>query len=63
MMETLFTVKEAARLLTLKEATIYRWIFDRKIKPTRIGSRTVRIPEAEINRILTEGRNEGALVG
>ena len=52
-METgLYTVREAARLLTLKESTIYRWIFDRKIQPRKIGTRAVRIPQSEIERIL-----------
>ncbi|KGA95203.1 hypothetical protein LptCag_2637 [Leptospirillum ferriphilum] len=53
-MENLFTVKEAAKLLTIKESTVYRWLFDRKIRPVRIGSRSVRIPESEILRIRGE---------
>ena len=51
-MESLFTVRETAKLLTLKEATIYRWLFDKKIRPVKIGTRTIRIPQSEIDRIL-----------
>ena len=52
----LYTVREAAKLLTIKESTVYRWIFDRKIGVTRIGSRSVRISSDEISRILDAGR-------
>ena len=52
MENALYTVREAAKLLTLKESTIYRWIFDKKISPKKIGSRVVRIPQSEIDRIL-----------
>jgi len=58
-MEALFTVREAAKLLTLKESTVYRWIFDGKINPRRIGARAVRVPESEILRI-REGKGERA---
>ena len=52
-METaLYTVREAARLLTLKESTVYRWLFDKKIRPVRIGTRAIRISQAEVDRIL-----------
>lgn len=52
-METaLYTVREAAKLLTLKESTVYRWLFDKKIRPVRIGTRAIRIPQAEVDRIL-----------
>lgn len=51
---TLYTVREAAKLLTLKESTLYRWILDKKIHPIRVGTRAVRIPRTEIQRILGE---------
>ncbi|WP_082317901.1 helix-turn-helix domain-containing protein [Leptospirillum ferriphilum] len=54
-MEQLFTIRETAKLLTLKESTIYRWVFDGKIKPVRVGSRAVRVPESEILRIREAG--------
>ncbi len=54
-MEALYTVKEAPKLLTLKESTLYWWIFDKKIRPVRVGSRAVRVPESEILRIRKEG--------
>ena len=59
-MEALFTVREAAKLLTLKESTVYRWIFDKKIRPVRVGSRAVRVPESEIMRIREGGKRAEA---
>lgn len=52
----LHTVRQAAERLTLKESTVYRWIFDKKIGTVRIGTRAVRIPESEIQRILEGGK-------
>jgi excisionase family DNA binding protein len=53
---TLYTVREAAKFLTLKESTVYRWLFDKKIRPVRVGTRAVRIPKTEIDRVLSEGQ-------
>lgn len=60
---TLYTVREAAKLLTLKESTLYRWLFDKKIRPVRVGTRAVRIPKTEIDRVLLEGQGEEVRVG
>ncbi len=57
-MEELYTVREAAKLLTLKESTIYRWIFDGKIRSVKIGTRSRRVPEGEILRIREGERPE-----
>ncbi len=54
-MKTLYTVREAAEALTLRPSTIYRWLFDRKITPVRVGARALRIPQSEIDRIIAEG--------
>jgi excisionase family DNA binding protein len=48
------TIPEAARVLGLKEATIRAWILRRKISYCKIGSKSVRIPTSEIDRILQE---------
>ena len=60
---TLYTVREAAKLLTLKESTLYRWLFYKKIRPVRVGTRAVRIPKTEIDRVLLEGQGEEVRVG
>ena len=55
---TIYTVREAAKLLTLRESTLYRWIFDKKIRPIKVGTRAVRIPKSEVERILSQGQTE-----
>jgi excisionase family DNA binding protein len=47
-------VREAAKALNLVEGTIRLWITQRRIGVVRMG-RSVRIPAAEIQRLLTEG--------
>lgn len=56
MENTLLTVRETAKMLTIKESTVYRWLFDKKIRPVKIGTRMIRIPKAEVERILAEGQ-------
>ena len=51
----LFRVEDAARKLSIKPGTMRRWIFDRKIAVVRVGTRAVRIPASEIERIILEG--------
>ena len=48
------TVDQAARELTLKPPTIRAWIKQRRLGHIRIG-RSIRIPAAEIQRVLEEG--------
>ena len=55
-MESLFTVREAAKMLTIRESTLRRWIFDHKIRHLKIGTRSVRISEEEISRIIEQGK-------
>jgi excisionase family DNA binding protein len=54
MNETLLTVPEFASALRLKSSAVRRWIGDRKIAVVRVG-RLVRIPAAELERVLREG--------
>ncbi len=44
-----YDTNEAARLLKIGYATLYRWIKDGKLIPIRIGGRTF-IPKSEIER-------------
>ena len=48
------TVGEAARELNLKPGTMRAWIAQRRIGHVRLG-RAVRIPAAEIQRLLKAG--------
>jgi hypothetical protein len=50
----LVTVPVAASRLTLAEKTVWGWIGARRIGVVRVG-RCVRIPTAEIRRIIREG--------
>lgn len=55
MIEKLLTVHEAADRLSLKPATIRRWILTRKIDVVRPGARAVRVPESAIAAIIERG--------
>jgi excisionase family DNA binding protein len=49
----LLTVPEVATALSLKESTIRRWIAERRLTVIHPGgSRAVRIPRAEIERLI-----------
>ncbi len=54
-MADLRTIDETAQRLRLKPKTVRRWVFLRKVSYVKVGA-SVRIPEAEIRRII-EGRN------
>ena len=49
----LYDTKEAAGILEIGYATLYRWIKDGKLIPLRIGGRTL-IPKSEIERLQKE---------
>ncbi len=47
-------VSEAAAQLGVSRYTVYAWVARKKIRHTRYG-RTVRIPEAEVRRLVRDG--------
>ena len=51
----LLTVPEAARRLALRESTVRAWLLRRRISKVRVGRRAVRVPAAEIERLIREG--------
>ena len=51
-----FDTTEAAKLLGIGYATLYRWIKSGKILPLRVAGRTV-IPKSEIDRLKAMRRN------
>ena len=51
----LLRVDQAADLLAVKPSTLRAWLLRRRIAKERIGRRAVRIPSAEVERIIAEG--------
>ena len=56
------TVEQTAAELNLSQATIRAWIFQRRIGFVRLG-RSVRVPSAEIQRLLDQGSVPADLSG
>ena len=54
----LLRVREVAKRFGLKESTIYRWVFDKKIQIIKVGTRSVRISSDEVDRIISAGTIE-----
>ncbi len=52
--EEVYELKEAADLLHIGIATLFRWMRDGKIVPLRISKRTF-IPQSEVKRLKNEG--------
>ena len=52
----LFDIKEAAKFLCLKPATLRRWTFTRKIPFVKLGARAVRYRRADLERFIAEGQ-------
>ena len=53
--EKLLTVQQAAEQLGLREATVRKLIFQRRIDTVRPSVRAVRIPESAVRKILEQG--------
>lgn len=54
MSEKLFTVKEAAEMLTVSESTLRTWIFNNEIEVIRLKG-AVRFKKSVLEKILNEG--------
>jgi len=54
----LYDTNEAAHLLGIGYATLYRWIKASKLIPLKVGGRTL-IPKSEIERLKGEAINLG----
>lgn len=50
-----YTLEEVAIELKVHKETVRRWIKQGKVKVLRLGHRTVRITEEELERIKREG--------
>jgi len=51
----LLAVRAFADALGLGTPTVRRWIAERRIAHVRIGSRAIRVPTAELDRLVSEG--------
>jgi len=54
-MEKLLTVKEAAERLCLQPSTIRKWLLRRELSYVKVGKRSIRITEREVDRLITSG--------
>jgi len=52
----LYTMDEAACVLSVSRSTLRRWIKDRKLKTVRPSIGTVRITRDELESFVSEGR-------
>jgi len=52
-MEKLYTIKEVAEMLRVSKPTVYRMMSDGKLKPLKLGKRTL-FEESELNRFIEE---------
>lgn len=52
-MAKLFTVSEAAALLSVKDNTLRHWMNQNKIEFVRVGSRSVRFTQEQIDSMLS----------
>jgi excisionase family DNA binding protein len=55
---TLLSVSQIAERLGVTEACIRRWILERKIATVKLG-RLIRIPSAEVERLISSGLRPG----
>lgn len=53
--QRLFTVHAFAEAASLGVPTVRRWIAQRRVASVRLGSRAIRVPEAELERIVNQG--------
>src|SRR3990172_9101244 len=47
-----YTVPEAARLLNVSQATIWRWVTSQKLLAYRVGPRRIRIKREDLQRVV-----------
>lgn len=48
----LFRPDEVAKCLSISRATVYRWIYEGKLKSIKVGNRLIRIPRYAILKVL-----------
>ncbi len=48
-----YRLKDIAEMLSVSEKTVYRWVYERKLKAHRIAG-SVRVPKTELLKIIKE---------
>lgn len=51
----LYSVRDAAARLGLQPITLRKWIMRRRIAAVHLSRRCVRIPESELDRVISDG--------
>ena len=53
-----YTVAQAAKLLDVSPATVWRWIANEKLPAYRVGPRTIRIRKQDMEGVITPARRK-----
>jgi excisionase family DNA binding protein len=56
--DELLTIDEVAAVLKLHPDTIRRYIREKKLKSTRVGSTAIRVRRSELDRFIREGEED-----
>ncbi|MFH1745129.1 MAG: helix-turn-helix domain-containing protein [bacterium] len=48
----MLTIQEAAKVLSVSKRTVYRWIDSGDLKAARIGRKTYRVFESELDKFV-----------
>jgi len=57
-MEKLYTVKEIAKILSVSQNTIWRWVREKKLKSIKLSNGATRFTEKDIQEFMG-GENNG----
>jgi excisionase family DNA binding protein len=57
-----YTVGEAAEVLDVSRATIWRWIDAGRLPAYRLGPKSIRIRRADLEMVITPARESGAVI-
>jgi excisionase family DNA binding protein len=56
MLNKQYTVREVAKILGIHEHTLYRWIKQGKIDSIRLGYKTIRITQQQLDDFLEQNK-------
>lgn len=54
--DQLYSINEAAKILGVMPSTLRSWRFFGTLSVIRIGPRLIKVPQSEIDRIISKGR-------